>query len=86
MASGIGIWIYDLETFDKIALLTEHKEEVSTVAFSRDGAKLVSASGFHSSGTLKIWDAETAQNIAAFQVKREPVNFVEFAPDGLAMC
>ncbi len=40
VATSIGIWLYDAETFDEIALLTGHKDEVTTVAFSPDGTKL----------------------------------------------
>ena len=82
VATSIGIWIYDADTYDEIALLTGHKEEVAAVAFSPDGAKLASASGFHSPGTLKIWDAETTQNIAAFQAVDGSKDSVAFSPDG----
>ena len=53
-----------------LALLTGHKEEVTVVAFSPDGKKLASGSGFHFPGTLKLWDVKTTQNIATFQVER----------------
>jgi len=82
VATSIGIWIYDAEAYDEIALLTGHKEEVSTVAFSPDGAKLASASGFHLPGTLKIWDAETTKNIATFQAEKGSKDSVAFSPDG----
>ena len=34
VASGIGIWLYDAQTYQEIALLTEHTGWISSVAFS----------------------------------------------------
>ena len=82
VAASIGIWIYDAETYDEIALLTGHEEEVSTVAFSPDGAKLASGSGFHLPGTLKIWEVETGQNIATIQAEKGSTRSLAFSPDG----
>ena len=83
VATSIGIWLYDAETFDEIALLTGHKDQVTAVTFSPDGRKLASGSGFNLPGTLKLWDVETGQNIATFhQIQKEPVDYVAFSPDG----
>ena len=54
VATSMGVWLYDAETFDELALLTGHTEEVTVVAFSPDGKKLASVSGFHFPGTLKL--------------------------------
>ena len=54
VATSMGVWLYDAETFDELALLTGHKEEVTVVAFSPDGTKLASGSGFHFPGILKL--------------------------------
>ena len=82
VATSMGVWLYDAETFDEIALLTGHKEAVTAVAFSPDGKKLASVSGFNFPGTLKLWDVTTGQNIATLQVKSGSVNSVAFSPDG----
>ena len=82
VATSMGVWLYDAETFDEIALLTGHKEEVTVVAFSPDGTKLASASGFHFLGTLKLWAVETGQNIDTFQAKGGSTDSVSFSPDG----
>lgn len=82
VATSMGVWLYDAETFDEIALLTGHKEEVTVVAFSPDGTKLVSASGFHFPGILKLWDVETGQNIDTFQVEEGSTDSISFSPDG----
>ena len=82
VATSMGVWIYDAETFDELALLTGHKEEVTVVAFSPDGTKLASGSGFHFPGILKLWDVKTGQNINTFQVERGSTDSVSFSPDG----
>ena len=82
VATSMGVWLYDAETFDELALLTGHKEEVTVVAFSPDGTKLASGSGFHFPGTLKLWDVDTAQNIDTFQVEGGSTDFISFSPDG----
>ena len=33
VATSIGVWLYDAETFNEIALLTGHKDAVSSVEF-----------------------------------------------------
>ena len=83
VATSMGVWLYNAETFDEIALLTGHKEPVTAVAFSSDGTKLASVSGFHFPGTLKLWDVETGQNIATFPSRRRfGPDSVAFSPDG----
>ena len=82
VATSMGIWLYDAATFDELALLTGHKEEVSVVAFSPDGTKLASGSGFHFPGTLKLWDVETGENIDTFQAEGGSTDSVSFSPDG----
>ena len=82
VATSMGAWLYDAETFDELALLTGHKEEVTVVAFSPDGTKLASGSGFHFPGILKFWDVETGQNIDTFQVERGSTDSISFSSDG----
>ena len=67
VATSIGIWFYDAETFDEIALLAEHAEDATAVAFSPDGTKIVSGSGRVWTGALKLWDVNTGRKIATFQ-------------------
>ena len=82
VATSMGVWLYDAETFDELALLTGHKEAVTAVAFSPDGTKLASVSGFHFPGTLKLWEVETRQIIDTFQAKGGSTDSVSFSPDG----
>ena len=58
VATSMGVWLYDAETFDELALLTGHKEEVTVVAFSPDGKNSLQDRACHFPGTLKLWDVE----------------------------
>ena len=82
VATSMGVWLYDAETFDELTLLTGHKEEVTVVAFSPDGTKLASGSGFHFPGILKLWNVETGQTIDTFQAEGGSTDSVSFSPDG----
>ncbi len=82
LATSMGVWLYDAETFDELALLTGHAGEVTTVAFSPDGTKLAAALGRMWPGTLELWEVETGQNIATFQAQEGSVDSVAFSPDG----
>ena len=81
VATSIGIWLYDVETFDEIALLTGHTEEATAVAFSPDGSKLASVAGGYWPRILKLWTVETRQSLTIFQVEKGYADSVAFSPD-----
>ncbi len=56
VASSIGIWIYDTETYQEIALLAKHTDAVTSIAFSPDGKTLASGSW---DGTVLLWAPTT---------------------------
>ena len=56
VASGIGIWLYDVTIHQEASLLTEHKSVVDCLTFSPDGQTLASGS---SDGTIILWDRST---------------------------
>ena len=81
VATSIGIWLYDVETFDDPALLTGHTGKVTAVAFSSDGKKLASVAGMYWPRMLKLWDVKTGQHLTIFQVEKGYADSVAFSPD-----
>jgi len=56
VASSIGIWLYDMTTYQEISLLTGNAGPVSNVAFSPDGKTLANG---RTDGTILLWDFST---------------------------
>ncbi len=78
VASSIGVWLYDTETYQELALLTGHTRLVSSVCFSTDGRILASGSW---DDTVKLWDVATGtlqRTLNSFG----SVTGVHFSPDG----
>ena len=79
VASGIGVWLYDVATLRERALFIGHRGEVTSVSFSRNGATLASGSR---DGTVKLWDVAVGEDIATFEGHRGEVTSVSFSPNG----
>ena len=60
VATSIGILIYDVDTYQEIALLTEHNDVVKSLAFSPDGQTLASGGGWKDK-TIHLWDVPNRQ-------------------------
>ena len=75
VASGIGIWLYDVTTFRELTLLPTSGS--THVSFSPDGTLLASGS----STTVKLWDMKSGQ-VASLKGHTSVVNSVSFSPDG----
>ncbi|MCY3869947.1 MAG: Ig-like domain-containing protein, partial [Gemmatimonadetes bacterium] len=82
VASGIGIWLYDVATSRELALLTGHTDVVHSVAYSPDGTML--ASGLED-GTVKLWDVASRENSVTLEGHTRGVNYVLFSPDGTTL-
>ncbi|MDE0313426.1 MAG: sigma-70 family RNA polymerase sigma factor [Candidatus Poribacteria bacterium] len=86
VASSIGIWLYDMKTYKEIFLFTEHRHEVSSVAFSPDGYTIASGS---MDGTILLWDRKTSsykrviepmdKTLSSFTIRAPGLSF---SPDG----
>ena len=59
VASSIGVWLYNAETYEEVALLTGHTRSVNSIAFSPDSATLASGSR---DSTIRLWDAATGNH------------------------
>ena len=79
VASSIGIWLYDVETYRELALLTEHTGGVSSVAFSLDGSLLASGGW---DGTVILWDVSSRSQLATLEGHSWRVSSVSFSLDG----
>ena len=79
VAASIGIWIYDMETYQEVALLTGHIGPVSSVAFSPGGSAIIS--GYDSGGIL-VWDVRTGKHKRTLLPDQEWVSSVAFSPNG----
>ncbi|MCG9134359.1 sigma-70 family RNA polymerase sigma factor, partial [Candidatus Poribacteria bacterium] len=85
IASGIGVWLYDVATRREIALLTAHTSIVDRLAFSPDGRTFASGS---KDGTVLLWGYNSADGSTGVQTKltvnREELSGLNltFSPDG----
>ena len=84
VASSIGIWLYDTQTYQEVALLTEHTDTFSNVAFSPDGRTLA-ASGTASGSwddIIRVWDVVTGIHKHTLVGHSSGVTSIAFSPDG----
>jgi len=63
----------------ELLALKGHSDTVLSVAFSRDGSRVVTGSR---DSTAKLWDAETGQELLTLQGHSAPVPSAAFSPDG----
>jgi WD40 repeat protein/serine/threonine protein kinase len=71
--------VWDAATGQKILTLKVHTSMVLSVAYSRDGKRIVSGSN---DNTLKVWDAASGQEILTLKGHTGQVKSVAFSPDG----
>ena len=71
--------LWDLGSGELLAVMTGHRNRVSSVAFSPDSTRLVSAS---LDQTVRVWEAASGKPVAVLQGHTGHVTQVSFSPDG----
>lgn len=77
VASAVGVWLYNAETYQEPALLTQDTEGVGDISFSPDSATLVSTGRF---GSLVLWDVATRKQKKV--LTNQDAATAVFSPDG----
>ncbi|MFO0844496.1 MAG: WD40 repeat domain-containing protein [Gemmataceae bacterium] len=78
--------VFDVATGKPWFKVAGHTRQVTDLAFSPDGTRLVSASG---DNTARVWDVATGRLVATFAKHTRPIGTAVFAPDGrraLTLC
>lgn len=71
--------IWDLDTGNEVSAFGGPKSEVTSIAFSPNGTRLVSAS---EDGAVRFWDVATAGLSYSLYCHRESIHCLAFSPDG----
>jgi len=82
VASTIGIWLYNANTYTEVALLAGHVLPVNAVAFSPDSAHLASGGD---DGVIKIWDVKTRKETATLIGHLNEVLCLDFSHDSVLL-
>ena len=79
VASQLGIWIYDVQTSEALALLTGHTGAVERMSFSPDGRTLATGGN---DNTLRLWDVSAQMEIGTLEGHTGGPDIIFFSPDG----
>lgn len=79
VAASIGIWIYDMETYQEVVLLTGPAGHTKSVDFSPNGKTIISGS---QNGVVYLWDTDTWTHNKTLTGNLDWVECVTLTPDG----
>ena len=79
VASGIGIWLYDLQSGEALKLLMPHTSNVSAIAFSPNSNILASGS---TDNIVRLWDIDSGELLHTFIGHIGGIFDIVFSPDG----
>ena len=79
VASSIGIWLYDTQTYQEVNLVAGHTGGVRSISFSPDGRTLA---GGGRDQTIWLWDAVTGERKHTLTGHTDRISSVSFSPDG----
>jgi WD40 repeat protein len=71
--------LWDVETGDRMGILTGHTGSIYARAFLADGTRLLTGSRDH---TVRLWDTTTGRTLQVFRGHSDAVYSVAFSPDG----
>jgi WD40 repeat protein len=78
-AEGKNVVLWDTHGFRPTAHWPEHRGNVNTIAFNRDGSHFLSAS---SDRTVRLWETATGKCVRVFEGHTDEVFAAVFHPDG----
>ena len=78
VGTTIGIWIYDIPTYNVLSFLTGHAGYITAIEYSPDREILASGS---SDTTIRLWNLHTGKNFAVLRGHKGSVNNIAFSSD-----
>lgn len=84
VATSIGVWLYNAETGEEIALLKEKRighRYASTIAFSPD-SKTIASTLWRFSGPIQLWDTVSRESSFLIEDDIGTVRALKFSDDG----
>src|SRR5256885_5597220 len=72
--------LWDVATGEELRAFKGHVDDVTSVAFSPDGARVLTAGSWDQ--TARLWDVATGEVLRAFKGHEGAVTSVAFSPDG----
>jgi WD40 repeat protein len=79
VTAGPAVQVIDVPTRTGVHLLRGHEDNVTALAFSPDGSKLLTGSDDQ---TAALWDVESGRLVTVYRGRAGAINLVAYSPDG----